>query len=191
MTLRTHNLPSGCLKTTLLKSIKRCFKVIRNHFLYPGNRKKRFLQSRFSDGLRMRMAPRDHNLPSGRLNKRLYWSRWSDVSRFQRPIPTQFLHPVHRKKRIRRSRLNYVLSRRMALRFHSLPAGRLMKRVWWIRWSVVSMSWKIMWNLFVQHWHRKRLILPGSLSDDWCRRLTLTNHDQPTGSLKKRLVWSR
>jgi hypothetical protein len=87
------------------------------------------------------------------------------------------------KKRLRRIPLNDILSRRMALRTHSLPSGLLKKRLCWSRWSVVSRSWKIM--------YRKKLLLPSRLSDVSCRRLTQRNHDVPSGSLKKRLWWSR
>jgi hypothetical protein len=39
----------------------------------------------------------------------------------------QFIHPVHQKERIGRSRFSYDLNRRKGLRTHNLPSGRLKK----------------------------------------------------------------
>jgi hypothetical protein len=59
------------------------------------------------------MAQRTHNLPSARLNKRLVRSL-KRCFKVPKAIRTDFLRPEHRKKRLRRSRLCDVLSRRMA-----------------------------------------------------------------------------
>jgi hypothetical protein len=59
MALRNHNLPSERKKKRLVKSMKQFSKfpnTMRNHFLHPGHRKKRFGRSRLSDVLSRQMV---------------------------------------------------------------------------------------------------------------------------------------
>jgi hypothetical protein len=117
-----------------VQSMKSCFKesnTIRTHFLRPAHRKKRLGRSRLSNFLSRRMALRTLNLSCRCLKKRIWWSRWSDVSRCQKDMQNNFLHPVNLKKRLGRSCLSDVLSRRMALRTHNLSSGSFKKLLWW------------------------------------------------------------
>jgi hypothetical protein len=74
MPLKTHNLPSDVLKTTLFLPMKRCFKVSKamgTHFLHPANRWKRPGLSPLSYFLIRWIFLRTHNLLLGHLKKRL------------------------------------------------------------------------------------------------------------------------
>jgi hypothetical protein len=116
--------------------------------------KKRHGRIRLSDDLSKWIDLRTHYSPSRRINKGPWWSRWSDVSGCRKAMRTQFLHPVHQKKRIGRSRLSDILSRRMGLRTHNLASGRLKKHCS-STWSDVSRCRKAMRTIFVVSLNRK------------------------------------
>jgi hypothetical protein len=157
MALKSHNLLSGRLKMRLWWSrwthASKCRKAMWTHFLHPGHRKKRLERSRLSDVLSRRMALRIHNMPSENLKKRLWWSRWSGF-KVPKAMRTHFLHSVHRYKRLGRSCLSDVLSRRMTLEIHNLPSERLKKGLWWSWWSDVSRCRKAMRTHFLHPVHR-------------------------------------
>jgi hypothetical protein len=138
MLLRTHILPSVRLKNEFggrWSDVSRCRKDMRIHFLHPVYRKNRLGRSCLSDDLSRRMALRTHNLPSGRLKKRNCWSRWSDVWRCRKAMRNHFLHYRYRKKATWTKLHKDALSRRMTLRTHNLPSGRLKNQLWWSPWS--------------------------------------------------------
>jgi hypothetical protein len=54
------------------------------------------------------------------------------------PFEHIFWQPGHRNKGLEWIHLCEVLSRRISLMTHNLPAGRLKKRILWSRWSNVS-----------------------------------------------------
>jgi hypothetical protein len=86
------------LKTTLVKSMNRFFKVSKVHanlFSVFWTSKFRLCVSFLSDVSIRRMALRTHNLREGRLKKLLWWSRWSYVSKCRKAEGKHFLHPGH------------------------------------------------------------------------------------------------
>jgi hypothetical protein len=155
--LKTHNLPSGRLKKRLWwkdEAIFNVSKAFRNWF--PASRASKIWleRSRFNDVLSRRIALITNNLPSGRLIIRLLWSLWRVVLRCWKAMWNQIVNPGHWKKRLLLSTLSDVLSRRMGLRTHTLPSGRLNKRLWCSRWSDVSRCPKATRNLILLLGHR-------------------------------------
>jgi hypothetical protein len=49
-----------------------------------------------------------------------------------------------------------VTSRRMALKTHNLPSGRLKTRLWWIRWRHFSRCRKAKRTHFLHPWNQKK-----------------------------------
>jgi hypothetical protein len=94
------------------------------------------------------------------------------------------------KKETSRSRLNDVLSKRMALRTHSLSSGRVKKRRYWSLLSDVSRGRKAMRNHFLHpaNWKYRLLRIP--LNDVLRRRMALNARNLPSGRMKKRHYWS-
>jgi hypothetical protein len=136
------------------------------------------------------MALRTHNLPFEHFKKRLCWNRWSDVSSCEKAMWTHYLHSVHRKKRLGRNFL-CVLRRRVFLRTHNLPSGRLEKRLWCSWWSVVSSCRNAIGNHFLHPRYRKKRLGRSSLISVLNRRMVLRTHYLLYGRLKKLLWWSR
>jgi hypothetical protein len=100
------------LKTTLVKSMKRYFKVSKgqaNPFSAFWTLKIWIGVSCLSGVSITRMALRTNYLPAGRLKKLLWWSQWSDISMCRKTMRSDFLHPVHWKKRLGRCCLSGVL----------------------------------------------------------------------------------
>jgi hypothetical protein len=75
---------------------------------------------------------------------------------------------------------NDLLSRRMALRTHNLPSGRLKKRLFWSRISDVSMCRKAMRNHFRHPAHRKKWLGRIRLN----RLMILRTRNLPSGCFK-------
>jgi hypothetical protein len=98
---------------------------------------------------------------------------------------THFWHPEHWKKRLGRSCLSDVLSRRLALRTHNLSSRRLKKRLCWRRRSDDSRCRKAMRIHFLHPEHRKKRLGRSRLSDDLSGRMALRTHNLPFESLRK------
>jgi hypothetical protein len=129
--------------------------------------------------LSRRMALESYNLPFRLLKGRLCWRRWRNDSWCRRAMQFHYLHPGHRKKRLVRSSLSDILSRRMVLRSHNLPSERLKMRLCWFGWSIVSWCRKAIWtnwNHFLHPGHRKKGHKRCRLIDVWSRRMALRNH---------------
>jgi hypothetical protein len=87
--------------------------------------------------------------------------------------------------------LTWCLNRRMALRTHILPSGRLTKHLFWSWWSVFWRCRKAIRTHFVHlvHWIKRLWWI--RLSDVLSSRMVPRTHNLPSGSLKKRLWVSR
>jgi hypothetical protein len=88
------------------------------------------------------------------------------------------------KKAIWTKSRKWNLIRRMALRTHILPSGRLKKQLCWSRWSDVSRCRNTRRNHFLHPGHRKKRLGWSRLSDVLIRRRALRTHKMPSGRLK-------
>jgi hypothetical protein len=146
-------------------------------FLHSWQVIKRLVRISVSNVLRRRMAQRTLKLPTRCPKNRLWCGR---------AMWTHFLHYGHPKGDLD-IRLIDVLSKWMPLRTHNMPAGRLKKRDWWIRWSYDSRCRKAMRTLFLHPEHR---LGRSRLSNILSRRMGLKTLILPSGPLKKQLCWS-
>jgi hypothetical protein len=185
--LRTHILPSERFNKRLWWSRwcdgSRSRKAIRTYILHAEHRKERFLRRFLSNVWSRRMKLIIQNLPSESLKKGLWWIRWGVVSRCRNQPQSNFRHTWHWKKRLGRCCLRDVLSRQMDLRTYNLPSGRLKKRIWRSRWSVVSKCPKTMWTHFLHHGHQKKRLGRSRLSDVLSIRMGMWTHNLPSERL--------
>jgi hypothetical protein len=181
-------------KTTLMKSMKRYFKVSKGHankFCSSRASKKRLGRSLLSYVLCKRMTLETPNLPSGRLKNRIWWSWLNNVSRCRKIIRTHFLHPEHGKKRLGWIRLSDILCRRMALRTNNLPSERLKMRLRCCRWRDVSCCLKAIRTHFLNLGHSKKRLERIRGSDIWSKWMVLRTDNLSSGHFKERLWLSR
>jgi hypothetical protein len=171
MTLKTYNLPSGRLKKRLWRSrwsdISRGRNATWTHFLHPEDRIKRLGWSRLSDVLSRRMALKTHNL---RLNvvKNDFCGRWSDVSRCRKAMRMHFLHLCHKKIFLDEVACDNF-SKRMGLRTHNQPSGRLKNEFGWDD-ELMFKMWKGQKKSFSASFHQKKRLARSRLSDVLFRR---------------------
>jgi hypothetical protein len=92
-----------------------------------------------------------------------------------------FVVPGHRKKLLGLNHLSDVLCRRMGLRIHNLPSGRLKKLFWRSRISVAS-SYRYAMH-FLNPGSPKKRLGRYCLSDFLRRGMDLKTHNLPSGSL--------
>jgi hypothetical protein len=174
----------------LWSDVSRIRKIMGTNFLHPVHRKKRIGPSRLSDVLNRRITFKTGSLPSDGLKLRLRRC-WIDVSKSRKATRNNFLHPVHRKKRLGRSRLRDDLSRRIALWNHNLHSEHFKKRLWWSRWRKVSRCRKAKRTHFLLRGHQKKRLGRSRFGDVLSRRMGLRSHNLLYGRLKKRLWSSR
>jgi hypothetical protein len=93
------------------------------------------------------------------------------------------------KYRQGRNRLSDDLCRQIDLRKYNLLSGRLKKRFWRSRWSVVSSCPKTM--NFLSPGVPKKQHGRCSISDVLIRGMAFITHNLPSGRFKKRIWWSR
>jgi hypothetical protein len=168
-------------------SMMRCFMMSKGHwnaFSTFWAFKKRFRRIRESDDLSRRMGLRT-NLPSGRLKKTIVvkaMNRCFKVSKFH---ANSFSASWASKKSTWTKLLTWCLNRRMALRIHCLPSGRLKKRPWSSRWRDFWRCRKDIRTHFLHHMHWIKRLVWSRLSDVLGSRMALRTHDLRSGVLKK------
>jgi hypothetical protein len=137
----------------------------------------------------MQMVLRTLNLHSERLKMRLWWFRWSSVSWCRKAIWTHLQYPWHLIKHFVRNLESYALIIRMTIRIQNHPSGCLKNRLWWIRWSDVSMCRNTRLIHFLHPGHRRKRLSRCRLSDVLNRLIFLWTHNLPSDRLKMRLRW--
>jgi hypothetical protein len=157
MALRTHNLTSSSLKNRLCwrrwSNVSWWRKAIRTHFQHPKHRKKRLVWCRLSDVLNRRMGCRSIICLLNVLKCDLGDIDEATFCDVETPFESIF-YILGIQKSYLYEVVEVGLSRRIALRTHNLPSGRLKKRLWWSRWSVVSWCRKAIRTNFLhrKHW---------------------------------------
>jgi hypothetical protein len=155
-------------KTTFLKSMKWRFKL-RIHFLHPEFRLNTQGRSRVCIVLSRRMTLRSNNLPSGRLINDFCEFNETMYQDFERPYKQVFSLLSNEKSDY--SKLSDSLCRRMALRIHNFPSGRLKNRLWSVRWSDDSRCRKAMRTHFQHPGYKKKRLERNRLRDVLNRRM--------------------
>jgi hypothetical protein len=122
---------------------------------------------------------------------RLLWYRWSDDTWCRKAIQTHFLHFGNSRKGFVRIPRDVVLSRRMDVRTHNLPTGRLKRRLCWSRWCDISRCRKAIRTHFLLSANHKNRLEWRPLSDVLSGQMALRTHNLPSEWLKIRLWWCR
>jgi hypothetical protein len=145
------------------RSYRVCRKAIRTHFLHTGHLKKRFDRSSGEEVSR-RMALWTHNLTLDVLKN--VFGEFDEVTfrGVERPYELIFAYWASKKATWLKP-LSDVLCKRMTLRSHNLPSGRLKKQLCLSGWSDVSTCRKALRNHFLHPEHRIKLLGWSRLSD--------------------------